>query len=132
MSFLNSEVFCGHVTLNSFRNLCKSNFSGLLDNIVPGCMPAIVATKMTINQTQIQIILILHISDLLNPFQPILAFYIETSHLIWTENQLTVIYMKCNTGLKWGNWYLESFCSMFVFTKFLVMFWRSCSFIKKV
>ena len=29
------------------------------------------------------------------------AFHIETSHLICSENQMTVFYMKCNAVLKW-------------------------------
>ena len=36
-----------------------------------------------------------------NSFQPIVAFHIESSHLIWTANQMTSLCMKCNTGLKW-------------------------------
>ena len=35
-----------------------------------------------------------------DPFQPRVVFYIETSHLIYTANQMTGFYMKCNTGLK--------------------------------
>ena len=37
----------------------------------------------------------------INSFQPSDAFYIETSHLICSANQVTGFYMKCNTGLKW-------------------------------
>ena len=40
---------------------------------------------------------------LLNPFQPSVAFYIETSHLSCTANQMIWFYMKCNTGLKQVN-----------------------------
>ena len=40
---------------------------------------------------------------LLNPFQPSVAFQIETSHLICSANQVTGFYMKCNTGLKLFN-----------------------------
>ena len=36
-----------------------------------------------------------------NPFQPSVAFHIETGHLICTENQMTGSLMNCNTGLKW-------------------------------
>ena len=36
-----------------------------------------------------------------NPFQPSVAFHIETSHLICKAKQMTGFYMKCNTGLKW-------------------------------
>ena len=35
--------------------------------------------------------------------QPNVAFHIETSHLIYTANQMTGLYMKCNGGLKWVN-----------------------------
>ena len=31
---------------------------------------------------------------------PSVSFYIETSHLICTANQVNVFYLKCNTGLK--------------------------------
>ena len=35
---------------------------------------------------------------ILDPFQPSVAFDIETSHLIYTANQMTGFYMKCNAG----------------------------------
>ena len=35
------------------------------------------------------------------PFQPNLGFHIETSHLIYTANQMTGFYIECNTKLKW-------------------------------
>ena len=38
-------------------------------------------------------------TDNSNPFQPIVAFHIETSHLICIANQMTGFYMKYNTGL---------------------------------
>ena len=38
-----------------------------------------------------------------NPAQSSVAFHIETSHLIYTANQVTGFYMKCNSGLKWVN-----------------------------
>ena len=37
----------------------------------------------------------------LNPFQPGIAFYIETSYLICPENQITGFSMKYNTEPKW-------------------------------
>ena len=37
----------------------------------------------------------------INPFQPSVAFHIETSHLVCTENRMTGFYMKCNIGLNW-------------------------------
>ena len=37
----------------------------------------------------------------LNPFQPRVAFLIETSHLIYTANQMTGFYLEYDTGLKW-------------------------------
>ena len=36
-----------------------------------------------------------------NPFQYIVTFHIETSHLMCTAYQMTGFYKKCNTGLKW-------------------------------
>ena len=33
-------------------------------------------------------------------FSLILQFHMETSHWIYTANQITEFYMKCNTGLK--------------------------------
>ena len=36
----------------------------------------------------------------LNLLEPSIVFYIETSHLICTANQIIGSYMKCNTGLK--------------------------------
>ena len=38
-----------------------------------------------------------------NLSQPSVAFHIETSHLIYTANQMTGFYMKCNSGFKWVN-----------------------------
>ena len=37
------------------------------------------------------------------PFQPIVAFYIETSHLFCSSKQMTGFYMKCNNRLKWAK-----------------------------
>ena len=37
----------------------------------------------------------------INPFQPTVAFHIETSHLICSVNQVTCFNMKCNTWLSW-------------------------------
>lgn len=31
------------------------------------------------------------------------VLHIETSNLIWTENQMTSFYMQCYNGLKWDN-----------------------------
>ena len=42
-------------------------------------------------------------TKVINPFQPIVAFHKETSHLICSANQMTGFYMECNTGLKWVN-----------------------------
>ena len=39
--------------------------------------------------------------DWINPFQLSVAFYIETGHLICRAKQITVVYMKRNTGLEW-------------------------------
>ena len=39
--------------------------------------------------------------QLVNPLQPSFLFYLETSHLICTGNQVTGFFMKCNAGLKW-------------------------------
>ena len=38
-----------------------------------------------------------------NPFQPSVAFHIETSHLFCSAKQTTGFYMECNTRLKWVN-----------------------------
>ena len=43
---------------------------------------------------------------MVNPFQPSVAFHIETSHLISKANQMTGFYVKCNTGLKWVNLFI--------------------------
>ena len=36
-----------------------------------------------------------------NRIQPSVGFHMETSHLIFTANQITGFHMECNTGLKW-------------------------------
>ena len=41
--------------------------------------------------------------EYLNPSQPSAAFHIETSHLIYTANQMTGFYVKRTSGLKWVN-----------------------------
>ena len=38
-----------------------------------------------------------------NPFQPSVAFHIETSHLFCRAKEMTGYYIKRNTGLKWVN-----------------------------
>ena len=44
----------------------------------------------------------------LNPFQPSVAFHIETSHLICKANEMNGFCMKCNTGLKRNRLILEA------------------------
>ena len=39
---------------------------------------------------------------IINPFQPS-AFYIQTSYLICSTNQMTGVFMKCTTDLKLVN-----------------------------
>ena len=39
----------------------------------------------------------------LNLFQPNVVLHKETSHLICTTNEVTSLYMKCNTGFKIGQ-----------------------------
>ena len=36
----------------------------------------------------------------IRPFQPSVAFHIETNHLFSSAKQVTGFYMKCNTGMK--------------------------------
>ena len=43
----------------------------------------------------------IYILNTLNPFQPSVAFHIETRHLICSVNQITGFCMQQNTGLKW-------------------------------
>ena len=43
----------------------------------------------------------------LNPFQPSVAFHIETSHLLCTKNQMAGFYMKCNSGMNWFKWVMK-------------------------
>ena len=38
-----------------------------------------------------------------NPFHPSVSFDIETSHLLGSAKQMTDLYIKSNTGLKWVN-----------------------------
>ena len=47
--------------------------------------------------------LMLFLFSAINPFQPSVAFHIETSHLISSANQITGFSMKYNTGQKWVN-----------------------------
>ena len=43
------------------------------------------------------------VGSLFNPFQPSVAFHIETSHLFSSVKQMTGFYIKCNIGLEWVN-----------------------------
>ena len=43
-----------------------------------------------------------------NPFQPSVAFHIETSHFFCSAKQMTGFYMKRNTGLKQVNPFLPN------------------------
>ena len=39
--------------------------------------------------------------NLINQFQPDVAFHIDTRHFIYSTYQVIGFYMKCSTGLKW-------------------------------
>ena len=39
-------------------------------------------------------------SNNFNPFEPIVAFHVETCRLVSKPNQMTGFYVKCNTRLK--------------------------------
>ena len=41
--------------------------------------------------------------DSVDPFQPSVAFHIETSQLFCRAKRMTDFYMECNTELKWIN-----------------------------
>ena len=45
----------------------------------------------------------------MNPFQLSIAFGIETIHLIYSANQMSDFYRKCNTRQKWVNGMLTSY-----------------------
>ena len=45
----------------------------------------------------------------INPFQPSVAYHIETKPSFWTAKQMTGFYVKCNTALKWVMLVLHSF-----------------------
>ena len=51
----------------------------------------------------------------INPYQPNVVFYIETSRLVCISYQMTGFYMKCNTELKWVNW-KKKWVQIFFFT----------------
>ena len=55
--------------------------------------------KVNIHETKL-IYMKNNVGNILNPFQPSVAFLIETSHLICFANQMTGFKMKCNTGKK--------------------------------
>ena len=58
-----------------------------------------------------------------DPFQPDVAFLIETSSLICSANQMTGFYKKCNTRLKWVK-HKDIFIKMFPFYYNLVKTWK--------
>ena len=49
---------------------------------------------------------------MINPFQPSVAFHIETSHLFCVGKKMTGFYMKCNTGLKQVNPFCANICKV--------------------
>ena len=49
-----------------------------------------------------------------NLFPPNLAFHIETSHFIHKAKQMTIFYMKRNTGLKWVKNVEQHFSARYV------------------
>ena len=51
---------------------------------------------------------------LLNPFQPSIAFHVETSHIFYSANEITNSYVKCNTGVNWveKNKFRVKICSI--------------------
>ena len=57
----------------------------------------------------------IYLTKFVSLFRSSAAFYIETSHLICTANQITGFYIKYNTGLKWGN--KKRLANLFCFTK---------------
>ena len=63
----------------------------------------------------------------LTHFSPVLAFHIETSHLVWTANQMTGFYMKCNAGVNWINHLLVGYPRVSLVMKFpsLCSRWQS-------
>ena len=46
---------------------------------------------------------LMQLIDVINPFQPSVAFHIKTSHFFWTAKEITGFYMKWTTGLKSFN-----------------------------
>ena len=48
---------------------------------------------------------------LLNPFQPSIAFHVETSHIFYSANEITNSYVKCNTGVE-KNKFRVKICSI--------------------
>ena len=65
----------------------------------------------------IMVMLIIYFAP--NLFQPSAAFHIEISHLICSANQMTGLYMKRNTGLKWFKKMLNS-CGISIKTIFIL------------
>ena len=50
--------------------------------------------------------------NLFNSFQPSITFHIENSHLIFSENQMTGFYMKCNLVFPSYRNYFSKFSAM--------------------
>ena len=60
--------------------------------------------KIETNEDETNKYAIYHHSTI-NQFHPSIAFHIKTSQLFCFPKQMTGFYMKCNTGLKWANWF---------------------------
>ena len=50
--------------------------------------------------------------QVINPFQPIVAFHTETSHLFCSAKQTNGFCMKCNAWLKWVDPFLATILSL--------------------
>ena len=66
----------------------------------------------------------------INPLQPSVTFHIESSHLIYTEKQMTGDHMKCNSEQKWvkitaSSW-LHAHTNLMHIELFLEFFWCCC------
>ena len=53
-------------------------------------------------------LVVLKSDTLLNRFEPSVTFHIKTCYLIWTANQMSSFYMKCNTGLKTSKMFKQT------------------------
>ena len=89
------------------KRLCQSLFFNKVVDLDASCLEHLRLLLSNLNNRLCLLHLVVwfyFVHAVLNPYQSNVAFHIETSHFIYTANQITdFFYMNCKTGLKLVN-----------------------------